>query len=200
MNKKDNKKINKAGYTLIELMVVVAIIAIFTGLSAVGLSIIQNRNVTKYSKMVNELISNFYNNATTKEGEWKIEMKKLNDNETYQFAQYYKTEENGVSVWKPYYTQSIDGTIVYAVKEIEIDNCECEFYLGNTPVEPTEDDPIKIYVSREHAVFYKPDKDPDTGNALITADTIIFKNGAVSSQLNIVFGTPNNYVGKDRSL
>jgi len=185
------KKLNKAGYTLVELIVVVAIIAIFTGMSAIGLSVVRNRHVTKYAKMVNELISDFYKNATTKESNWKLEIQLVDDSKNiYRFAQYYETEENGVKVWKEYYTQSIDGTTVYAVKEIEID-CDCDFYLDSTQYTRNNMKiPKRIFVSREHAVF-----DKSTSHI----NRIVFKNGAVSEEVNVVLGTPNSYVGPKKS-
>ena len=186
MKKNKMKKFNKAGYTLVELMVVVAIIAIFTGLSAVGLNVIKNRNINKYARMVNEVVSDFYKNATTKEGEWKMEVKKV-DQKTYRFGQYYWKVDH----WEEYYTQSINGTTVYAVKYIELDDCSCTFYSDKTEVafKSENGNAICLYISRERAVFDKAQSD---------FDRMVFSNGVKTSEVNIILGTPNNYVGPKR--
>lgn len=179
---------NKAGYTLVELIIVITIIAVFTGMSAVGLSIVKNRKVTKYAKMVNEMVSDFYKNATTKEGEWQMTIERLPDNKTFVFTQFHKED-----TWKPYYTESLDGTEVYSVQYIEIDDCECQWFdQDGVSIQLSKDGTRKtriLRVSRERAAFIK---DSDA------VSRIVFKNGNVSEEVNIVLGTPNNYVGEKK--
>ena len=182
MKKQKIKKLNKAGYTLVELIIVIAIMAVFIAMSSIAFVAVKNRSPEKYSKMVNEMISDFYKNATTKEGEWKMVIGKEND-KTYTFAQYYKI--NDTDGWQQYSTVSIDGNVVYAVNKIEIDNCDVKMYKNGTEI---TDLPASIYVSRERAVF----------DASSQIDTIVFIRGTATGYVNIVPGTPNNYTGKKK--
>ncbi len=72
-------KLNNSGYTLIELMVVIAIITVLVGAMGTSLSILTSRDAYKASKKINDALTETRTLAMSREGTWWVEFHVPND-------------------------------------------------------------------------------------------------------------------------
>lgn len=87
------KKSKKAGFTMIELIVVITILAILVGMSAASMISVSRRKATRAGKLIDSELTLFASNAYSKDGVWRMEFRLDPNDGCYVLTQQYNTDE-----------------------------------------------------------------------------------------------------------
>lgn len=71
-----NRQLNNQGFSLLELLIVVAIISIMTFLTVISISVIGRGNAKKVNKNIYSCLSELKTSTMAKDGKWRMEVKK----------------------------------------------------------------------------------------------------------------------------
>lgn len=88
---RNNRKQNNKGFSLLELLVVVAIIGIVSGLVLIGISVIASADSKKMSKALYSDINTLKTKTLTVSGDWYLIIKK--EDKVYKYQLYKETSE-----------------------------------------------------------------------------------------------------------
>ena len=75
-----NEKLNNAGFSLIELIVVIAIMTILVGGASLGISLAFSKDAAKCATMINDAIYTTRMNSMSKAGTYTLTIEKNGDN------------------------------------------------------------------------------------------------------------------------
>ncbi len=91
-NEKWLRKSGKKGFTLVELMVVIAVLAMLISFSVVSMASVNRRKATKVGKLIDSELTLLASNAYSRDGMWRLEISYDEDEEQYVLTQQYNTE------------------------------------------------------------------------------------------------------------
>ncbi len=103
------KKSKKAGFTLIELIVVVAVIAVLVGSSVGSLVSVQRRKATKVGKLIDSELSILASHAYSRDGDWRLAFTRDADKDCLVVTHEYKADSE--SPWLPFESISFDSNV-----------------------------------------------------------------------------------------
>ncbi|MBE5939264.1 MAG: type II secretion system protein [Lachnospiraceae bacterium] len=127
-------KLNNDGITLVEIMAVLAIIAIMVGVGMTSWAVVKNADVSKAGRNIMTAYDKLKTYTMSKNGEWRMEIYK-NDKGMYYAGVYCRDAVTGLDV--------ADGDVVELGKYIDIyfkdENESSDIYID-------ESTPLKIYL------------------------------------------------------
>ncbi len=134
------KKSKKAGFTLIELIVVVAVLALLVGLTAGSLVSVNRRKATSVGKIINSELDVLASHAYSRDGAWRLEFRYDEDEECYVLTHQFNTGnvENAAD-WVSF-------------EEVKLPSAIGVSFGGDEYKEATDEEKEKIYyvaISRE---------------------------------------------------
>ncbi len=96
----DLKKSKKAGFTLVELLIVVAVLALLVGFSVGAMSSVNRRKATRAGKIIESELTLLTSNAYSREGAWRLELSFDDKDECYVLTQQYNiSDPNDEEYW-----------------------------------------------------------------------------------------------------
>lgn len=91
------KKSKKAGFTLIELIVVVAVMAVLVGFSVASFASVNRRKATKIGKIIDSELSVLASHAYSRDGEWRLAFTYDESEECVVLTHEFKNSDNWVA-------------------------------------------------------------------------------------------------------
>jgi prepilin-type N-terminal cleavage/methylation domain-containing protein len=92
-NEKWLKKSGKKGFTLVELMIVVVVLAILVSFSVVSMVSVNRRKATKVGKLIDSELTLLASTAYSRDGMWRLEISYDENEDQYILTQQYNTED-----------------------------------------------------------------------------------------------------------
>ena len=127
------KKSKKGGFTLIELVVVIAVIAILVGISTASMVSVSRRKATRAGKLIDSELTLFASNAFSKDGAWRLEFRLDPNDDCYVLTQQYNTDESlAADQWVDYSEIRLgsDVDISFGGDEYDEDNSGGTFFVS----------------------------------------------------------------------
>ncbi len=87
------KKSGKKGFTLVELMVVVAVLAMLISFSVVSMASVNRRKATKVGRLIDSELTLLASNAYSRDGMWRLEISYDKTEDQYILTQQYNTAD-----------------------------------------------------------------------------------------------------------
>ena len=172
-------KLNNDGITLVEIMAVLAIIAIMVGVGMTSWAVVKNADVSKAGRNIMTAYDKLKTYTMSKNGEWRMEIYK-NDKGMYYAGVYCRDAVTGLDV--------ADGDVVELGKYIDIyfkdENESSDIYID-------ESTPLKIYLK------------PSTGgvNKIKLGDIVKYDSaGEYESSYGNIEITYNNLTNKNVNI
>lgn len=164
-DKGKNRLDNNRGVTFIELVVVVAILALMAAGATYGVSMLVNADAKKASKNLYQAVSELRNETLSQTGEWYGELKRESANGQYIFT-ILRKDSDGIKVKEEF---QLGSKIRISV-------------TGQGTTDITDASPIYIYFNPGSGTVKKVEN--DLGASLLNLTSIIFKFDIVSNNGN----------------
>lgn len=128
----DMKKSKKAGFTLIELIVVVAVLAILVGFSIGSMASVNRRKATRAGKIIDSELTLLASNAYSREGMWRLTFDYIESEDCYQIIQQYNTSNDVDGDWVDFSQKKLSSNIdlSFGGDEYDPDQEEKEIYIS----------------------------------------------------------------------
>lgn len=176
-------KLNNAGFSLVELLVVIGILSIMTGASALGMNFAFSRDASKCATRLNDAIYMARMDSMSKQGDYFLEIKKedndfvaiINDGSSEVYHE--KISEHG------------------RISNIAYDLNGTGDNISDTKIVKIEFDKAKGNVEKYNDVGFSADGSSGTNVDGLIVFTISQKNGLRTSKVTLVTSTGKHKIG-----
>ncbi len=102
------KKSKKAGFTIVELMVVTAVLSVLVAFSVGALASVTRRKATKVGKLIDSELTTLASNAYSRDGVWRLEFEYNEEDDCYVLTQQYCTDDEN---WVDFSSVSLSSDV-----------------------------------------------------------------------------------------
>ena len=105
------KKNKKAGFTLIELIVVVAVLAVLVGLSIGSMASVNRRKATRAGRIIDTELTLLASNVYSREGMWRLKFEHVEDENCYKMVHQYNLSGDVDGAWIDFAEKKLEAKI-----------------------------------------------------------------------------------------
>jgi prepilin-type N-terminal cleavage/methylation domain-containing protein len=102
------KKSKKAGFTIVELMVVTAVLSVLVAFSVGALASVTRRKATKVGKLIDSELTTLASNAYSRDGVWRLEFEYNEEDDCYVLTQQYCIDDEN---WVDFSSVSLSSDV-----------------------------------------------------------------------------------------